>query len=250
MGMPVLELKKLSKTFVDEVGYRISLFKDISLSAEKGKITVVLAPKGSGKTSLLKIAAGLDKEYEGEVISGGKIPFIPSAPSSFPWLNVKGNIKFVNEQMPDKDCIDIINLVGLEGYEDHHPQNDSIGFRLRVSLGRALAVKPELILLDEPFTGTDEITRNNLYQTILSINKNTGTSILIATTNITEALYLADKIYIMKKDPGEILAAKDISFPFERNLDSLAKDEFIRERTDIENLLKSSESYRLYDLSI
>lgn len=245
-----LEIKNLSKEFVDEAGYKKNLFRNISFNVETDLITTVLAPTGTGKTSFLKIVSGLEKQSSGELINkgSGRTIFIPSEPSSFPWLTVEENIGIVlNEK---KEVKDLINLVGLEGYEDHIPHNKSFGFRFRISLARALALKPSVIILDEPFTKMDVETKAELYNLIRYIGVNEKQTILMGTTNITEAVYLSDKIILMKKNPAELLEELHVELPRDRNLDILNNEEFHSIREKIEKIYKEHQTQKLFNLSI
>lgn len=232
-----LEIKNLSKEFVDETGFKNKLFQNISFKIEKSSITTLLAPTGSGKTSFLKIISGLDKPTAGETVNeNSNIVFIPSEPSSFPWMTVEENIHFVLKEK--SDVKKIIKLVGLEGYENHIPNNKSLGFRFRISLARALVSKPSLIVLDEPFTQMDVQTKSEIYELVRKINNSEKQTILLGTTNITEAIYLSDKIVLMKKNPGEIIEEINVEFGKDRTLDILDKEEFHSLRTRIEKIYK------------
>ena len=251
-----LEIKNLSKEFVVETGFKNKLFQNISFKIDKSSITTLLAPTGSGKTSFLKIISGLDKPTAGEMVNeNSNIVFIPSSPSSFPWMTVEENIQFVLKEI--SDVKKIIKLVGLEGYENHIPNNKSLGFRFRISLARALALKPSLIVLDEPFTQMDVQTRSEIYELIRKINTSEKQTILLGTTNITEAIYLSDKIVLMKKNPGEIIEEINVEFGKERTLEILDKEEFHLLRTRIEKIYKENNSspnggqaQKLFNLSI
>ncbi len=201
--MSLIEVKNITKTFIDKSGFRIKLFEDASLSVNEIEIVSVLAPKGSGKSSLLKSIAGLSNVDSGEITSTSTA-FIPSSPNSFPWWNVYENIKFANENLNDTEIKKIIELVGLEGYENHFPDNNSFGFRFRISLARALAIKSSCLIIDEPFIKINEKYRIALYDLLLKIKDELNISILFSTTNVTEAIYLSDRIYLMSMHPGKI----------------------------------------------
>ena len=146
------EVNSLSKDYTDSSGFTVHLLEGISFEIEKGSITSLLAPTGAGKSSLLRILSGLDTQTTGTVkvnSENKKIVYIPSAPSSFPWYSVKENLSLVSN---DENKINsVIKDVGLEGYENHFPDNNSLGFRFRISLARALAAGADIIILDEPF---------------------------------------------------------------------------------------------------
>jgi ABC-type nitrate/sulfonate/bicarbonate transport system ATPase subunit len=250
MRNPYLKINKISKRYTDKVGYNINLLKDISLSVNSNQFITILAPVGSGKTSLLKILAGLDSHTEGEIKTDFKNRvFIPSLPSSFPWLSVGENIRF-NSKFDESRLNEIINLIGLYGYEDHFPHNKSEGFRFRISLGRALANDPDVIIMDEPFNTFNTSTRREIYTLVGSIAQLTSISFILGTTNITEAIYLSDKVYLMKKNPGEIIDELKINLPDDRNHNIMDTDEFISIRSKIENVFKDRADRVLYNFSI
>lgn len=251
-----LEIKNLTKEFVDETGFKTKLLQNISFKIDKSSITTLLAPTGSGKTSFLKIISGLDKPTSGEIVNENQnIVFIPSAPSSFPWMTVEENIQFVLKEK--SDVKKVIKLVGLEGYENHIPHNKSFGFRIRISLARALVLNPSLIILDEPFSQMDVQTKSEIYELVRKINYSEKQTILLGTTNITEAIYLSDKIILMKKNPGEIIEEINVEFGKDRTIEILDKEEFHLLRTQVEKIYKENnnlpnggQAQKLFNLSI
>ncbi|MCB0730481.1 MAG: ABC transporter ATP-binding protein [Ignavibacteriae bacterium] len=246
----ILKAQKISKVYQDQVGYRINLLHDINFNICENEFVTILAPIGSGKTSLLKIIADLDKPTSGIVESElNQRIYIPSKPSSFPWLNVEENISF-NSNLSSEEIQNIIDEIGLHGYEYHFPNNKSEGFRFRISLGRALANNPEVIILDEPFNNLNTATRKEIYTLVKTISKKTNVPFLLGTTNITEAIFLSDKIYLMKKNPGEILEVVNVELPKKRDIEIIESDEFLSIRNKIEDILKEKTSKVLYNFSI
>ncbi len=247
--MSKLILENISKTFVDKSGFRIKLYEDVNLSVGENEILSVIAPKGSGKSSLLKTAAGLESVDAGNVTSLSKTAYIPSSSSSFPWMNVIDNLKFAAPSVPEEKLKTIIKSVGLEGYETHFPDNGSLGFRLRISIARALAVEPQIIVMDEPFSQIDERYRIGLYELILQLKVEYKVTFFLATTNVTEALYLSDRIYLMSKHPGKIFDELRISFP-NRERSVIFSGEFKNEREKIENLFADNSLNVISDFNI
>ena len=243
-------VNNISKKYSDKVGYSINLLKDISFSIEGKNFISIVAPVGSGKTSLLKILSGLDQPTSGSIDSNlSKRVFIPSSPSSFPWLSVYNNISF-NSDLGKSEIQDIINLVGLNGYEDHFPHNKSEGFRFRISLGRALANKPDMIIIDQPFTNLNTSTKTEIYNLIRSIYIQHTIPFILGTTNITEAILLSDEIYLMKKNPGEIIENIKINLPRERKPNIIESEEYLSIRSKIENIFTDKADRQLYNFSI
>ena len=250
MSEIIIDIKNLSKIYSDKVGYKIHLLDNISLSISKGEFSTILAPKGSGKTSLLKIISGLEKSTSGTIKSEvKKVAFIPSKPSSFPWLNVEDNIKFASQINAD-ETVEIIELVGLTGYEDHFPHNKSEGFRFRISLARAMAFKPDVIIIDEPFNNLNSITREEIYFMLRTLKDKKDITIILGSTSITEAIYLSDKIFIMKSNPGEIIDKIEIAFSQKRNIEIIQKEEFKNYRNKIEKIFKEKSNKALHSISV
>jgi ABC-type nitrate/sulfonate/bicarbonate transport system ATPase subunit len=246
---PFLEVKNITKYFKGEAGSRQLIFENLSFSInEEHNITSILAPFGGGKTTLLKILSGLDSDFMGEILLNGdktknKFPFIPEKPASFPWLNVKGNIRSIidvleKEERPSEIKLqELIDLTGLTSYEDHFPHNKSYGFRFRISLARALAVSPQIILLDDPFKPMDSETKDEIFELIKKIATIKRIKFILTTSNITEAALLSDKILLIKNKPvylsGEIIIDK-----YKHRLEQL-KDE-IQEIVQKENMINAS----------
>jgi ABC-type nitrate/sulfonate/bicarbonate transport system ATPase subunit len=248
----ILEIKNISKDYNDASGYNVHLLEDVSFSLSEGTVTSILAPTGSGKSALLKILAGLETPTNGTVeinSSKRKIVYIPSKPSSFPWFSVKENLSLV---VKDENKIkEIIEAVGLEGYDNHFPDNKSFGFRLRISLGRAIAVDPDIIILDEPFSKEMKpVTLERMYELILSLRAKYGITFLIGTSNLSESILLSDKIYLMKKNPGKIIESIDIKFDEVRTTELLLTSKFIDYRNKIESILKKDKSQSLSNITV
>ncbi len=248
----MLEIKNISKSYTDGFGFTIILLNNVSFTVQDAKICSIIAPSGSGKSSLLKIVAGLESASNGEIVNNNSkdVIYIPSEPSSFPWMNVKENIQFGIKDNNAIDIDSIVKIVGLDGYETHFPHSKSLGFRFRISLGRSIAHKPSVIVIDEPFNKMDEETRSELYLLVRNIAKLLNISFLFATTNISEALFLSDQIHLMKKNPGEIFESIINTLPAEREMSIFSSKEFIHLRAQIENSFKSIDSQVLFNISI
>ena len=244
-----LEVKNITKCFNGVAGSKQLIFENLSFSInEEHNITSILAPYGGGKTALLKILSGLDSDFRGDILlKGGKnkniFPFIPEKPASFPWLDVKGNIKLIiimNKKMEGSSKVnlqEIIDLTGLTGYEDHFPYNKSYGFRFRISLARALAVSPPIISLDNPFRLMDLETKDEIFKLINKIGSEKKIKFLFATSNITEAALLSDKILLINGKPG-YLSGELIIDKYKHGSEQL-KDE-IQEILQKENLTNTA----------
>lgn len=248
----MIEVKNISKEYVDDSGFKNITLKNVSLNIPSEKITSVIAPNDSGKSTLLRIISGLEHTSHGEIIKNGnqKIIYVPSQLFSFPWLNVEENISLGLHEKDSTKIKSILSFVGLEGYESFHPNNKSNGFRFRIALARSLAHHPAAILLDEPFNQMNVQTKKEILLLILETQKTYKTSFLLATTNITEALFLSEKIYLMKKDPGEIISDLVVDLPQKRDESIYDSEKFIQLRSQIEKSFKKIDSQKLFNLSI
>lgn len=248
MSNSTIKLNKLGKNYFDKIGNKLEVLKNVSAEIYSNNITAFLAPQGSGKSSLLKIIAGIETHSNGDLICNSKVVFIPSEPSSFPWLTVKENILDENN-ISNEELTSLIKLVGLKGYEDHKPDNRSIGFRFRISLAKAIAYKADFIILDEVFSLMSSESKVELYELIKKLSKE-GFSFIIGTSNITEALYLASEIYLLSAKPGEIISKIDNKESEDYTLHSIAKEKFISKRNNIENIFKKEYSQVFAKLTI
>jgi len=222
--MDLLQVKNVSKYVEGFSGSRQLILADVNFTINSvDSFTSILAPYGAGKTTLLKTIAALEVKHNGEIKlfekiydnCGRGIAYIPENPSSFPWLNVKGNILLsqkINgvQKKIDQRAEHFISIVGLSGYEDYFPANKSNGFRFRVALARALAAEPKLILIDDCFKKMTEETREELYKLLKNINEKMEVSFLLASTNVNEVLRLSTKVFMMKNNPGTIFSALNI----------------------------------------
>jgi ABC-type nitrate/sulfonate/bicarbonate transport system ATPase subunit len=146
---------------------------------------------------------------------------------------------------------EVIALVGLEGYEDHYPNNNSTAFRFRIALGRAIAAQANTIILDEPFSKSIKPeTLERIYQLILSLKSELKLTIILGTSNLSESILLSDKIYLMKKNPGRVFDHLDISFEQNRNVELMTSKKFIEYRSIIEEKMKSEPSQILSNISV
>jgi sulfonate transport system ATP-binding protein len=203
------------KAFSGSQGTRLAL-KDVLLTIDSGEFVCIVGSSGCGKTTLLRIVAGLETEYEGRVFLDGKkligtgldrgVVFQEHRLLS--WLTVHDNIGFGLRGLPpeerSKGIRHYIGLVGLDQFEQEYPHQLSGGMSQRVAIARALVGRPEVLLLDEPFASLDALTRMRMQQEILRIWQAERTTVVLVTHDIEEAVYLADRIVIMSPQPGTI----------------------------------------------
>ena len=213
----LIEIKNLTKSLKIQNGFRKILIKELSLSipsSDKGNIYSVVAPFSSGKTTLLKIISGLENYDSGEINFTNSIskikPFIPENYSTLPWLTVEENIKLWSKYNPtrfsEEKFDELIEDVGLTNYENYHPQSLNSGFQFRIALGRAISFYPDLILIDDSFKELDSETRIEIYNLLKKVVGKYNFQVILATTNIIEAIYLSNKIFLMSKNPARIIS--------------------------------------------
>jgi ABC-type nitrate/sulfonate/bicarbonate transport system ATPase subunit len=246
----LIEIKNLSKNFIDKTGYKVHLLEDVSLNIEKGKITSLLAPKDSGKSTLLKMIAGIEPGLKDESETGGKSKiYIPSRASSFPWLDVESNITYNYKTASEDELKSIISLVGLEAYDKHYPDNRSLGFRFRIALGRSLIRKPDLILIDESFNEMPSDIKDDIYNLLLHVKRELSLTLLIGTSNISEAVLLSDVIYLMDKNPGKIIERFENELGPDRTTDFIKQESFRTNRSMIEKRIAELSKHKFMDYS-
>lgn len=202
-----------------------SVIADISLAIKKGQFVSIIGPSGCGKSTLLKLISGLTKPSSGQIYfplqtSNIEIGYVFQDPTLLPWATVYQNIelpfrikkKAAANQKRQVD--EMLEMVGLHNYQNYYPRELSGGMRMRVSIARALAQKPDLLLLDEPFAALDEFTREQLNKDLLNLWSEEKWTAVFVTHNIREAVFLSDRVIIMSEMPGRIIA--DMPVPFAR----------------------------------
>ena len=225
-----VELKNISKVFPLAKGHLTAL-KDINLSIQNGEFVVIVGASGCGKTTLLNLMAGFIKPSTGKILLQGReiqgvnprCGMIFQQYALFPWKTVSGNVEFglKMKKMPKRERQQIageyIELVGLKGFEQSYPNALSGGMKQRVSIARALANDPEVMLFDEPFAALDAMTRQVLQEQMIRIYEKQKKTIIFITHSIDEALLLSSRIVIMTARPGRI--AQDIvnDLPYPRD---------------------------------
>ena len=208
-----LELKDLSFAYAN-----LSVLHDVSFAIDEGEFVSIVGPSGCGKSTLLSIVDGLNPATSGKVILDGKEVREPGydralvfqEPSLLPWRTVIANVTFGLEcqNIPKKDAREkarsLISLVGLDGFAEAFPYQLSGGMQQRVNLARALAVDPEILLMDEPFAALDAQTRELMQVELLGVWQRTGKTVLFVTHQIDEAIYLSDRVIVFSGRPGRV----------------------------------------------
>lgn len=217
----MLSVEQVSRTF----NHKQAGLIDVSFSVEEGEIIGILGTSGCGKSTLLRVLSGLDKEYTGKFsLEKEDVGMMFQEPRLMPWLTVEQNVAFGLKGDQKAIVHELLDTVGLSGFEKHYPKDLSGGMSQRSAIARALVTEPEVLLLDEPFSAVDAFTKMQLQELLLSIWKKKNTTMLLVTHDIDEALYLCDRILILKGQPGilaEVLTIKQ-SKPRDRTDTDLA----------------------------
>jgi ABC-type nitrate/sulfonate/bicarbonate transport system ATPase subunit len=227
MKSVLITTKQVSRIFSDNDSNVLAL-SNVNLTVHEGEFLMLVGPSGCGKSTLLRILAGLDKPTTGEVTFGKQIRpgFVFQDFALFPWLTVYQNIEFglkmegkaVNERK--KTTLKYAEFMGLEKFLESYPHELSGGMRQRVGIARALAINPEIVFLDEPFSALDSFTAQKLRKELLELWKKHGTTFVMVTHLVEEAVQLGTRIAVFSQRPGTIEKVFDNSLPLPRNLRS------------------------------
>jgi NitT/TauT family transport system ATP-binding protein len=235
-------------------GTLLRALKDITLTADDGEFVAVVGPSGCGKSTLLKVVAGLLPSTSGVVRVNGRIVEGPpssigvvfQSPLLMPWRDVLGNVLVQIEMrgLPASRyrpvALELLNLVGLAGFERAHPHQLSGGMQQRVGLCRALVHDPQLLLMDEPFGALDALTREQMAIELQRIWMERKKTVLFITHSISEAIILADRVLIMSPRPGRVLSDIRVDLPRPRRMEDANSADFARLANEVRSHLRSS----------
>jgi NitT/TauT family transport system ATP-binding protein len=239
-AQPLLEVNELGVTFTDEKG-SLNAIDEISFSVEREQFICVVGPSGSGKSTLIRVLAGLLTPTRGEVILEGLpltrprrgVGIVFQKANLMPWRSVLRNITLPLEiqGIPSEEshskAKDLIDLVGLDGFEDWLPHDLSGGMLQRVAIARSLVQDPELLLLDEPFGALDALTREKMGAELLRIWRVSKKTVIMITHDILEAVYLADRVLAISPQPGMIRLDLGIDLPRPRKEEDRFSPRFV-----------------------
>lgn len=242
-----LEIRNANKRFIAANGSVVRAIDDVSLSVMAGEMVCLVGPSGCGKSTLLRMIAGLDAPTGGELRVGNNLINGPSAerglmfqdPSLFPWLTVRRNVEaglvargVLHKKRDEVDAF--MRLVGLEAFSHSYPHQLSGGMAQRAALARALVNHPKVLLLDEPLGALDAFTRMRMQDEVLRVWEARGTTMLLVTHDIDEAIYMSDRIVIMTPRPGRIERIIEVKLDRPRQRNS---SEFLHLRAQILDML-------------
>jgi NitT/TauT family transport system ATP-binding protein len=241
---PKLRLSHVSISYLDRAGRATEAVRDVSLDIldkpDCGEIVVFLGPSGCGKSTILKAIAGLLAPTSGEILLDGQ-PVVDvgrdrgmvfQAYTSFGWLTVRENLEYglrlqgAPKEERRKQSDKYLKSVGLEDFADHYPKDLSGGMKQRVAIARTLINRPKVVLMDEPFGALDPQTRWGMQSLLLDVSRTEDNTILFVTHDVSEAVYLADTVYIVSPRPARILHRVDVPYFAHRDIDLKSSAEF------------------------
>ena len=246
----VLEVDRLGRQFATNDG-AVTALRDISLKIHRRELVCVIGPSGCGKSTLIRIIAGLDEQTSGRMLVDGKETSGPCPERGmvfqgytlFPWLTVRRNVMFglemggMDKSQAESEALQWIDLVGLGRFKDSYPAQLSGGMKQRVAIARALAPNPRVLLMDEPFGALDAQTRSQMQAHLLEIWRNIEVTILFITHDLDEAIFLADRIVVLKAHPGEVQEIIEVPVPRPRRPDQVNSPEFLATRRRLDELI-------------
>jgi NitT/TauT family transport system ATP-binding protein len=249
----MLEVSGLSHTYGSGEKAHTAV-NDLSFTVEAGQLASIVGPSGCGKSTLLRCVAGLTPPTEGTVsLHGDRVSAVPDdlavvfqdySRSLFPWLSVQKNVEFplrwrpVSKAERRKRAAEALEQVGLSGVGGKYPWQLSGGMQQRVSIARALASRPALLLMDEPFASVDAQTRFELEDLTRRVQREQGSTILVVTHDIDESVYLSDRVLVLSKSPASIVADLPVGLPASRDqITTRESAEFVTLRGEVARLL-------------
>ena len=259
--MALIDVENLSVTFTRQAANgasnAIEVLQDLNFGISESELLVIVGPSGAGKTTLLRTVQGLLTPTKGRVLIDRSPVEGPRRDCGFvfqnfgllPWRSVQANVEFgleiraVPAGKRSQVAAGYIEMVGLRGFEHHHPHELSGGMQQRVGLARALAIDPRVMLMDEPFAALDAQTREEMQAELLRIQNREKKTMIFVTHSIEEAVYLADRVVVFTRRPSRILEIVDVPLPHPRWEDPeefRARPEFVQLRLHIAKLLKGA----------
>jgi NitT/TauT family transport system ATP-binding protein len=249
----VIALENLSMTYVGR-GMQTVALQNANLTVVEGEFVSLIGPSGCGKTTLLRLIADLVQPTEGTILVSGKSPdqarrdreygYVFQAPVLYEWRTVMRNVTLPLEIMGyargrrRERATELLEMVGLREFNSSYPWQLSGGMQQRVSIARALAFDPKLLLMDEPFGALDEITRETMNNELLRIWQETGKTVIFVTHSIPEAVFLSSRVVVMTPRPGKIERIVDIDLSYPRNEETRESSRFFELATEVREALR------------
>jgi NitT/TauT family transport system ATP-binding protein len=250
---PILAARNVTKTFTTAKDHELVAVDDLSFEIDEGEFICLLGASGCGKSTILNMFAGFTQPSAGEVLLRNK-PIVKIEPGCgmifqsyalFPWKTVRGNVEF-GLRMKGLPAVErreraaaFIEMVNLQGFEEHYPAELSGGMQQRVTIARLLAADPEVLLMDEPFAALDAMTRQVMQEELLKIQERSGKTVVFITHSIDEALILSSRILVMSARPGRIKAVIQNSLPTPRHISVQFSPEYGALKSTVWNLIES-----------
>lgn len=250
----ILEVKQLGKVYQSAKG-AVTALQDINFKTHRRELVCVIGASGCGKSTLVRILAGLESHTSGEVLLDGKPVTGPGRDRGmvfqgytlFPWLSVKKNVMFglemnnIGASEAGREAELWLELVGLEKFANAFPHELSGGMKQRVAIARALVNQPRILLMDEPFGALDALSRAKMQAHLLEIWRNIDITIVFITHDLDEAIFLADRILVLKAHPGEVQELIEVPVPRPRSAEQYTSPEFLATRAQLEALIHPPE---------
>jgi NitT/TauT family transport system ATP-binding protein len=214
----ILQLNNVGRSFGT-----VEVLQPLDIEIARGEFVAVVGPSGCGKTTLLNLLSGYDKPSSGNITRSGRMRMVYQNDGLFPWLTVRENIALGLRHVKDEDELErqlkeLIALIKLEGFEDHHPHKLSGGMRQRVEIARALAGDTDVLLLDEPFSALDYLTRLRMRQELARMLDERPRTVVLVTHDIEEAAQLADRVIVFSDRPAKVRSEVRLYEPRPRDL--------------------------------
>lgn len=244
-----VDIAHVSKTFPDPSGTELKVLDDVSIRVEPGEFVALVGPSGCGKTTLLRMVEGLESVETGSIdvtrptgasTHGGaeRLGFVFQRPALLPWRTVEQNVRFGLSLRSGRQAItsatrraeqveDLLRMTGLTEFRRYYPTQISGGMQQRVNLARALAINPSVLLLDEPFSALDSMTRDRLQREVSDVLFGFNTTVVLVTHDIREAVFLADRIIVLSANPGRIREVVEVDQPRPRDLEFQLSTELV-----------------------
>jgi len=237
MSVPEVLLRNVTKRFA---GAALPVLEEVSLTVQRGEFVSILGPSGCGKSTLLRLVAGLSEPGTGEIKVNGMTPkdarelvsFVFQEATLLPWRTVEKNVALALElegrtrEETRTTVQGLLELVGLAGVGGQYPRQLSGGMKMRVSLARALATRPRLLLMDEPFAALDEMTRDRMGEELLRLRQELGWTVLFVTHSVAEAVFLSSRVIVLAPHPGRVAHEVAVELPYPRTAEMRESEAF------------------------